>query len=613
MTQPTAYGWRRPDRVFDAVFASNQGILLGLFVFSAVINILSLTGAIYMLQIYDRVLTSHSIPTLVTLSVLAISLYFFLGVLDVLRGQVLVRLGAKLDRTLIGPAHEALVRLPLGGAPLSQAVSPVQDVDTLQRFTASPVLPAFLDLPFMPLYIAFVFFLHPVLGSIALAGGVLLCAVTFATERFVSGPQAALHGNGTARSELADAHARNAELIHAMGLHAVVHERFVQANDVYLRGSESVRDIASAFGGVSKVVRFVLQSAILGVGAYLTLQGNISAGAIVAASIGTSRALAPVEQVIGQWSFFDSARRSYQRIRELLAAQRPTPVRVDLERACETLSVENVSVTAPGNDSAILSNIGFLLKAGDGVGVVGPSASGKSTLARTLTGVWPCVRGAVRLDGAALEHWDRASLGRNIGYLPQDVALFAGSVRENIARLDPHGDSTAVIAASKAAGVHEMILRLPDGYETIIGHGGMTLSAGQRQRIALARALYGDPFLVVLDEPNSNLDAQGEAALARAVSGVRRRGGIVVVIAHRPSVLSAVNKVCVLASGRVATFGPRDEVLSQSGNDGSPGPGVTVLGRSVREPLADGPRHVDSEDSATAPKKGDVHGRRRAR
>ncbi len=547
----------------EIVFNTNRQIGIALFIISGVINLLTLTGALYMLQIYDRVLSSHSVPTLVALSILVIGLYLFQGLLDIIRGQILVRLGAKVDLGLMTLAHECLLRLPLRGASTSQAVQPIRDVESVRGFLASPALTAFLDLPWMPLYIAFVFFLHPLLGFLAIIGLLLLCVLTLSTESLTRKTGVLTQTVGAQRAAMAESHARNCEVIAAMGLAENASHRFSILNLKFLDHNSKTSDIGSTLGGISKVIRMILQSAILGVGAYLTLQGQLSAGAIIAASIGTSRAFAPVELAIANWSNFINARHSYHRLSELFSHFPPETKAIHLQPPVNTLSVEDVSVSAPGSEDAILSNISFTLEAGDALGLIGPSASGKSTLARALTGIWPCVRGHIRLDGAALEQWSALARGRHIGYLPQDVELFPGTIADNISRMDREPDSIKIIDAAKAAGVHDMILKLPQGYETELGNTGRALSAGQRQRIALARALYGDPFLIVLDEPNSNLDAQGEEALTLAIKKVRDRDGIVIVIAHRPSALAAVNKVGVLAAGRLASIGPRDEVLKE--------------------------------------------------
>jgi ATP-binding cassette subfamily C protein len=530
---------------------------------SGIINVLALTGAFYMLQLYDRVLTSHSVPTLVALSVLAVGLYLCMGVLDVIRAQVLVRIGTAVDRRLSPLAHAAAIRLPIYGASNTDAIQPLRDVDALRHFLASQGPIAILDLPWMPIYLLFVLMLHPWLGALAALGVGMLIALTWLAERLTQGLSATANRAATSRIALADANARNAEVIRAMGIGSRATQRFEAANARHLDAQTRANDLGSSLSSISKVMRLVLQSAVLGLGAYLTIRGQLTAGAIIAASIATARALAPVELAIAHWKGFVAARHSYARLAGAFAALPKATDPLQLPPPARNLALEGVTVPVPGTQRLILNNVTLELRAGQALGLIGPSAAGKSSLARAITGVWPLTRGSVRIDGAALDRWSIEDFGRHIGYLPQDVALFDATIADNIARFEDSPDSNAIIAAARAADVHEMILRLPEGYETRLGPAGTALSAGQRQRIALARALYREPFLVVLDEPNSNLDADGEVALTRAIMGVCKRGGIVIVIAHRPSALTAVDMVGVMANGRLTAFGPKDEVLKK--------------------------------------------------
>ena len=546
-----------------AAFAGFRGAVLAVSVISGIINLLALTGSLYMLQVYDRVLSSHSVPTLVSLSVLMLVLYGFYGVLDLLRNQASGRASVLFDRRIAGPVHAAVVNLPLKGASRSMAQQPMRDVDTIRTFFASGGPVAFLDLPWMPLYLAFVFLLHPSLGLMCLSGMLLLVVLTFVTERLSRNEVQASARADAARKNIADANARNAETLQAMGFAGRAVDRFEKVNQSYLTLQINANDVISRLTAVSKFLRLVLQSAILGMGAYLTVRGEVTGGVIIAASITTSRALAPVEQVIAHWRNFLGARQSFDRLSKTLdrfpAAHRPLALPPPVER----LTLENATVCVPGVERPVLFDISFELRRGQALAVIGPSAAGKSSLARAVTGVWPLHRGSIRLDGAELKGWFPDELGRHIGYLPQDVTLFEGSIADNICRLEEEKDSDAIIAAAKAAGVHDMILHLADGYETNVGPDGSALSAGQRQRVALARALFRDPFLVVLDEPNSNLDAEGESALSAAIQGVRNRDGIVLVIAHRPSALNAVDHVAMINAGRLTAFGPKDEVLKK--------------------------------------------------
>jgi ATP-binding cassette subfamily C protein len=416
-------------------------------------------------------------------------------------------------------------------------------------------------MPWMPLYVAFVFILHPVLGWITVFGALFLISVTLLTEKLVRAPGEAAMATSKRRWAIAEASDRNAEVLQAMGFGSRFSRRLEAVNAEHIAANERLSDLVGGFSSASKIFRLMLQSALLGMGGYLTIKGEMTAGAIIACSIAASRALAPIEVAIGNWRGFIGARKAAERLDAVLGRlpERDAPLLLPAPR--RLLKVENLSVAVPGTQTVILGGVGFEIAAGTVLAVIGPSAAGKSTLARALTGVWPLSRGAVRLDGAALPSWSAEELGRHIGYLPQDVQLFDGSITENIGRFEERPDSQAVVAASAAAGVHEMVLRLPNGYETRIGEGGSVLSAGQRQRIALARALYGEPFLLVLDEPNSNLDADGEKALVNAMARVRARGGIVVVIAHRPVVLTAADKVAVIGGGQLTAIGPRDEVL----------------------------------------------------
>jgi ATP-binding cassette subfamily C protein len=508
--------------------------LLGL---SGIINILALTGAFYMLQIYDRALTSHSVPTLVALSALAIGLYLFQGMFDVLRSQILVRLGARLDARLAPLAHRVVIEMTRYGYSTAEALERGRDVDTVRGFLASQAPLAFFDLPWMPLFLAFVYLLHPMLGLVTFAGAVVLISLTVVTELLTRRASSETHHAAVLRNTLADSHARNADILKAMGFGGRAVARFEKANSEHLALQTKTSDISGSFGGIAKVLRMMLQSALLGLGAFLTIKGELSAGAIIACSVASSRALAPVDAAIGNWKVIAAARRSFRRLKQTLAAMDDDSKVLPLPKPSASLKVENITVVAPGSGVVLLGEVSFELKAGEALGLIGPSGGGKTTLAKGIVGVWPLLRGKVRLDDADLDQWRADILGEYIGYLPQDVSLLDGTIAENISRFAPEPDARHIVAAAKAAGIHEMVTRLPEGYQTELGPSGTALSAGQRQRIGLARALYGDPFLVVLDEPNSNLDAQGEAALGEAIEKVKRRGGVVIVIAPAAGVV----------------------------------------------------------------------------
>jgi ATP-binding cassette subfamily C protein len=537
--------------------------LIGIGLITALVNVLYLTGSFYMLEVYDRVIPSRSVPTLVGLSVLAFAMYAFQGALDIVRARVLVRIGAALDANLSGRVYEAVARLPLRTPAVGDGLQPLRDLDQVRNFMSGLGPAAFFDLPWMPLYVGICFLFHPWIGVAALLGAVLLVLLTILTDAKSSGPARETVALGQRRNSIAESARRNAEVLQAMGMRSRLGSIWSETNDKYSKSQQLTSDVAGGLGAVSKVARMALQSAVLGLGAYLVIQQQVSAGAIIASSILTARALAPVEMAIANWKGFVAARQSWRRLRDLLSAVPPDSSRMALPAPVASLSVEGVAISPPGAQRLVVADTSFVLQAGQGLGIIGPSASGKSSLARSIVGIWAPVRGRVRLDGAALDQWSADDLGPHIGYLPQDVELFAGTVAENIARFAPEPDATAVIKAAKSAGVHELVLRLPEGYETQIGEGGAMLSGGQRQRLGLARALYGDPFLVVLDEPNSNLDGEGEQALTKAILGVRQRGGIVVIVAHRPSALAGVDTLLVLADGRVQAFGPKDEVMAR--------------------------------------------------
>ena len=546
-----------------AALGGLRSILLFVFFVSGMVNVLALTGSFYMMQIYDRALSSQSIPTLLALSGLAIGLYLVQGLLDISRSQILVRLGARFDDKLAPLAHRVTIDMPRFGFSTAEAMERGRDVDTLRQFAAGQGPMALFDLPWMPLYLVFVYCLHPWLGILCFAGAVLLTGLTVLTELLTQKHSASTQQAAIARSAMIDSHARNAEVIRAMGISARAVSRFDKLNTEHLGLQTKTSDITGTFSGISKVLRMILQSAVLGVGAYLTIKGDMSAGAIIAASVASARALAPVDLAISQWKNVVSARRSYARLGDTLTALDEPPYQVSLPAPKRDLKIEKITVAAPSNGTIVLSDVSLELKAGQAAGIIGPSGGGKSSFARGLTGVWPLLRGNVRLDDADLDQWPSDVLGKSIGYLPQDVSLLDATIGQNICRLDPDADSKKILEAATAAGVHEMIVRMPQGYNTELGPNGTSLSAGQRQRIGLARALYDNPFLIVLDEPNSNLDADGEAALTQAMLGVRARGGIIIVVAHRPSALAAVDMIGVIQNGRLTAFGPKDEIFAQ--------------------------------------------------
>jgi PrtD family type I secretion system ABC transporter len=538
---------------------------------SGFINLLYLTGSFFMLEVYDRVIPGRSIPTLVGLAILATVLFAFQGILDVLRSRILVRIGGYIDQALVDRVYDLVLRFPLRAKVPGDGLQPLRDLDQVRSFLSGLGPAALFDLPWIPLYLAICFVFHFYIGLMALGGALILITLTLFTEIYTKEPARASVQHAVARNSLADAGQRNAEVVRAMGMGRRLGVIWRKSHDQYMDSQRRVADVGGGLGAISKVLRMLLQSAVLAIGAYLVVFQEATAGIMIASSILTARALAPVELAIANWKGFVGARQSWRRLGELLGKFPPTEDDViDLPRPTAHLAVESVTLVPPGVQKVVVQDVSFALKAGQGLGVIGPSASGKSSLIRGLVGVWPAARGKVRLDGAALEQWHPEELGRHIGYLPQDVELFAGSVAQNISRFDDEASSEDIIEAARAAGVHDLILRLPDGYETQIGVGGTSLSAGQRQRIALARALFGRPFLVVLDEPNSNLDTDGEQALNQAVLDVRARGGIIIVVAHRRSAIASLDTVLIMAEGRAQSFGPKEEVLAKLARPAAP-------------------------------------------
>ncbi|MBB4112775.1 ATP-binding cassette subfamily C protein [Rhizobium sp. BK226] len=555
----------QPSQVFlVAVLSSLRKAFLGVGLTSCVINILALTGSFFMLQVYDRVIPGRSLPTLVGLGVIAATLFVFQGILELIRSLLLVRVGTAVDERFGDRVYGSLVLLPSRMQMPGDGLQCVRDLDTVRGFLSGPGPTALFDMPWMPFYLFLCFLFHFWIGVTALAGALMLIGLTVLTEVRSRQPAKEAAKLAAERINLAEATKRNSEAVLAMGFGHFIGERWTELNRKYLANHVAASTVTGGLATASKILRMMLQSGVLAVGAILVIRQEATGGIMIASSILVSRALAPVELAIGQWKGFMAARQSWGRLTKLMTLMSSGQREVALPPPRESLTIENLQVAAPGGRSPIVRGVSFKVSAGEAVGVIGPSASGKSTLARAVTGLWLPLAGSVRLDQALFTQWDPRELGRHVGYLPQDVSLFDGSIAQNIGRFDPDAGSEAIIAAARAAGVYDMIVQFPDGFDTKIGEHGSALSAGQRQRIALARALYGDPFLVVLDEPNSNLDADGEAALTKAISGVRSRGGIAIVIAHRPSALVAVDKVLVMGNGQMQAFGPKDEVLSKT-------------------------------------------------
>lgn len=545
----------------ESVLRSLRGWLLGVAGISFVINLLALTGPIFMLQVYDRVLVSGSVPTLIAVGSLALVLYLFFGFLETLRARVLFRMGQQVDSKLSPEIFSLSNLIPIKAGAAGHAVRPVHDLDSLTGFMSGQGPTAIFDMPWLPFFIGVVFLFHSSLGYVALGGAVSICLLVALNEYTSRRPSSEAARVRARRSAFVEESRRNAETIKAMGMSGALTEQWRQENESYLRGQRIAADWSSLFSTGIKTIRFVLQSAILATGAWLAIRQEISPGVMIASSIITSRALSPVEQAVAHWKGFVSARQGLQRLK---GAQNMWPeadreTMLDPPKAC--LQVESIYCSPSGSEEPVLRNVSLDLKAGDGIAILGPSGSGKSTLAKAVVGALPLMRGDIRLDGAAIDQWsDRERCGF-VGYLPQDLHLFDGTIAQNIARFDATATSREVIESATLADVHDLIVRLPKGYDTVLGSQGIRLSGGQQQRIALARALFRNPFLVVLDEPNSNLDAAGEAALANALLKMREKGSIVLLVAHRPRALAAVSQVLCLKDGRVAALGPKEDVM----------------------------------------------------
>lgn len=529
-------------------------------VFSFVINLLMLMPSIYMMQVYDRVLASRNGFTLGMLTLIVVGLYVLMSLMEWIRASVLIRVGNQLDMKLSQRTFTAAFERNLhrNGASPAQATA---DLANIRQFLTGQGLFAFFDAPWLPIYLIFCFFFHPLLGAIVVVGAAILFFLAYLTEIATREPLAQANQASMQAASFANNNLRNSEVIEAMGMLPAIRQRWYEHHLKILENQTIASDRAAKINAVTKFMRVALQSLALGAGALLAIEDIITPGMMIAASILMGRALQPVELAIGTWKQFISARSAYSRLEEMLQTYPERGEGMPLPPPTGQLILENVVAGAPNAQTPILKGLNFSILAGDVVGVIGPSASGKSTLARLLVGVWQAQGGKVRLDSADIYQWNKDELGPYIGYLPQDIELFEGTIAENIARFGKI-DSEAVILAARRAGVHDMILHFPQGYDTQLGTDGGILSGGQKQRIALARALYGDPSLVVLDEPNANLDDVGEEALVHAILDLHQRGKTVVLISHRTSIINAVTKLLVLHEGQMRLYGPRDQVLA---------------------------------------------------
>ncbi len=550
----------KPEDELRALLKLSRNSFLFAGFFSLFINLLMLAPAIYMLQLYDRVLSSGSHSTLLMLTLLVLGLFAIMGILEALRSRILVRVSARMDMLLNQRLFDAMFDANLRGrGPGSQ---PLDDLTNLRQFLTGNALFGFFDAPWMPVYIGILYLIHPWIGTLAIIGALVLIAVATANNMMTREPLAKANGLAISGRNLVSGNLRNSEAMEAMGMRTNMRDRWLEQHKELLKLQALASDRAGVLTSLSKTLRITLQSMTLGLGAFLAISHEITPGMMIAGSIILGRALAPIDLLIGSWKGFLSARSAYRRLQDLLQAIPARQRAMSLPPPDGRLSVENVVAAPPGVQFPVLRGVRFEVEPGEIVGIIGPSAAGKSTLARVLLGVWPIASGKVRLSGADISQWNREELGPHVGYLPQDIELFNGTVGENIARFGAV-DAEQVVAAAKRAQVHEMILRLPKGYDTPVGDGGAVLSGGQRQRIGLARAMYGRPVFVILDEPNSNLDDQGEAALVKAIAQLKAEGSTVLLITHRLNVLNSVDKIVVLREGMVEAFGERDQVLAQ--------------------------------------------------
>jgi ATP-binding cassette subfamily C protein len=531
-------------------------------VFSFFANLLMLTGPIYMLQVYDRVLSSRSIETLIALSVLVLFLYTMMGLLDYARGRIMGRVGARFQARLDRRVFDAVIRKS-AVQPDANTATGLRDLEAIQRLMTSPVLLAIFDMPWAPFFLAAIWVFHPWLGILALAGGALLVVVTLVNQVVTRRPTGQANNASVQAEAISEQLRTESEMIQAMGMRDAAFDRWQTMRGRALSTAIEAADLGGTFTTTTKTLRLLLQSAMLGLGAWLVLRGELTPGAMIAGSILMGRALAPIEQAIGQWALVQRATKGWESLSELLGSVPPEQPRTPLPRPKARLEVQQLTMVPPGESQAVLKTLNFKIEPGQAVGVIGPSGAGKSTLARAITGVWRPAGGKIRLDGATLDQYAPSVLGELIGYLPQRVQLFDGTIAENIARLAAQPDPAKIVEAARKADAHEMILKLPNGYDTRVTASGGRLSGGQMQRIGLARAMYGDPMVLVLDEPNSNLDNEGSEAVNLAVRSFKAEGKAVIVVAHRPAAIKECDMLLMLEAGVMRAFGPREKVLKE--------------------------------------------------
>ncbi|MDO6962975.1 type I secretion system permease/ATPase [Rhizobium alvei] len=546
-----------------AALADCRSAFLAIGIFSFFVNILVLTGSIYSLQVYDRVLTSRSEPTLVVLTLLLIVLYAIMGVLDHMRGRLAARIGARFQSNLEMRVYRIVIDRTMLASQGINTTTAMRDLDSVQRTLSSPAVFSVFDVPWTPVFVIIIFLFHPLMGIVGVVGGLILITLTWLNQNGTKQDQEKAMNASRLSEEMTATMQREADTVRALGMRGSTAERWRTLRSGALEANIHYSDNNGFYATTSKTFRIFLQSAILGMGAWLAIQGHITSGAMLASSIIIGRALAPIETLIAQWALIQRAWQGAKGLRDVLTKVPPESSRTALPRPRAILDVQNISVVPPGERMPTLRNLSFELRPGQALGVIGQSGSGKSTLARVLTGVWPIQAGKVRLDGAAIDQYGIDDLANYVGYLPQEVALFEGTIAENIARLQLEPDSEKVVDAAQKAAAHDLVLKLPGGYDTRLPATGQRLSGGQKQRIGLARALYGDPVLLVLDEPNANLDAEGSMALNIAIRNAKKEGRSVVIMAHRPAAIEECDLILILEGGNRVAFGPRDEVLKQ--------------------------------------------------
>lgn len=592
------FKFRAPQNEVAQVLISFKKTFRNIGVFSAVINMLMLMPAIYMLQLYDSVLTSRNETTLLMLTLIMLGAYIFMGALEYIRSFVLIRVGAQLDMKLNKRVYTAAFEesLKQGDGNAGQAL---KDLTNLRQFLTGNALFAFFDAPWFPIYLLVIFMFHPGLGVFALCGTAILITLAYINEKISHKPLAEANSMAVASTNVASNNLRNAEVIEAMGMLPNIQSRWYKLHSRFLNLQAEASEKAGVMTALSKSFTVALQSLMLGLGALLVLENSITPGMMIAGSILLGRAIAPVQLLISVWKQIGSTRSAYERLNQLLEHNPAREAGMALPKPVGIINVESVAAAPPGGKVPVIKGISFSLNAGEVLGVIGPSGSGKSTLARLLVGVWPAASGKVRLDGADVYLWNKDELGPHIGYLPQDIELFAGTVSENIARFgEIHAEK--VILAAKRAGVHEMILNMPEGYDTVLGGGGAGLSGGQKQRIGLARAMYDDPSLIVLDEPNSNLDDVGEQALLAAIIDLRKRGKTIVLITHRTSILGATSKLLLLQEGMVKMFGPTKEVIEALTKQQQTQQALLAQKKAENQTATHAPQPTDVTDTKTS-------------